>query len=116
MSKVRRVAVTSPQTRLAHARRRSRGRWRQTRLPAGDTQRATALYTAQRRRGIPALVLMFALLLGLPGIFAAFPGLDTLRLLGIPVSWLMLAVLPYPAMALLARWQLRRAERIEDDR
>jgi cytochrome oxidase assembly protein ShyY1 len=31
------------------------------------------------------------------------------------VSWLMIAVLPYPAMALLARWQLRRAERLEDD-
>ncbi|MFB9686715.1 hypothetical protein [Amycolatopsis plumensis] len=115
MSRIRRVAVTSPQTRLAHARRRSRGRWRQPRLPAGDTQRATALYTAQRRRGIPALVLMFALLLGLPGVFALFPALDTVRFLGIPVSWLMLAVLPYPAMALLARWQLRRAERLEDE-
>ncbi|MEU4248626.1 hypothetical protein AB0F15_14580 [Amycolatopsis sp. NPDC026612] len=115
MSKIRRVAVTSPQTRLAHARRRSRGRWRQPRLPAGDTQRATALYTAQRRGGIPALVLMFVLLLGLPGVFALFPALDTARLLGIPLSWLLLAVLPYPAMALLARWQLRRAERVEDD-
>lgn len=115
MSRIRRVAVTSPQTRLAHARRRSRGRWRQPRLPAGDTQRAAALYTAQRRRGIPALLLMFALLLGLPGVFALFPALDTVRLLGIPLSWLMLAVLPYPAMALLARWQLRRAERIEDE-
>jgi hypothetical protein len=27
----------------------------------------------------------------------------------------MIAVLPYPSMALLARWQLRRAERLEDD-
>ncbi|MET8997990.1 hypothetical protein [Amycolatopsis sp. NPDC004169] len=115
MSRIRRVAVTSPQTRLAHARRRSRGRWRQPRLPAADTQRATALYAAQRRRGIPALVLMFALLLGLPGVFALFPALDTVRLLGIPLSWLLLAVFPYPAMALLARWQLRRAERIEDE-
>ncbi|EOD63410.1 hypothetical protein, partial [Amycolatopsis vancoresmycina] len=96
-------------------RRRSRGRWRQPRLPAGDTQRATALYAAQRRRGIPALVLMFTLLLGLPAIFALFPALDSVRLLGIPLSWLMLAVLPYPAMALLARWQLRRAERLEDE-
>ena len=115
MSKVRRVAVTSPQTRLAHSRRRAPGRWRVSRLTAGDTQRATSLYRAQRRLGVPALVLMFALLLGLPGVFALFPGLDSVRLLGIPLSWLMLAVLPYPAMALLARWQLRRAERLEDE-
>jgi hypothetical protein len=26
----------------------------------------------------------------------------------------MLAVLPYPAMVLLAGWQLRRAERVEE--
>ena len=58
---------------------------------------------------------MFALLLGLPAVFALFPGLDDIRLLGIPLSWLMIAVLPYPAMALLAHWQLRRAERLEDD-
>jgi hypothetical protein len=45
-----------------------------------------------------------------------FPGLDEIRLLGIPVSWLSLAVLPYPALALLAGWQLRRAERAEDVR
>ncbi|MFD9890625.1 hypothetical protein ACFWY9_14870 [Amycolatopsis sp. NPDC059027] len=115
MSRVRRVAVTSPQTRLAHARRQARGRWRQPRLRAADAQRASELYRAQRRRGIPALVLIFALLLGLPAVFAVFPGLDSVRLWGIPLSWLMIAVLPYPAMALLARWQLRRAERLEDD-
>src|SRR3954463_10437724 len=108
MSRIRRVAVTSPQTRLAHARRRSRHRWRQPRLPVGDTQRATALYRAQRRRGVPALVLMFALLLGLPGVFALFPGLNTARRWGLPVAWWRSAVLPYPAMAVLARWQLRR--------
>jgi len=27
----------------------------------------------------------------------------------------MIAILPYPAMALLSWWQLRRAEKIEDD-
>jgi len=115
VSRVRRVAVTSPQTRLARSRRRARGRWRASRLRPADAQRATGLYRAQRRSGIPALVLMFALLLGLPAVFALFPGLDDIRLLGIPLSWLMIAVLPYPAMALLAHWQLRRAERLEDD-
>jgi hypothetical protein len=114
MSKARRVTVMSPQTRLAHSRRRGRGRWRVPQLHPEDAERALLLYRAQRSRGMLALALMFALLLGLPLAFAIWPELDGLRLLDIPVSWLMLAVVPYPAMALLARWQLRRAERVED--
>jgi O-antigen/teichoic acid export membrane protein len=78
-----------------------------------DAERTLRLYQAQRSRGVLALVLMFALLLGLPLVFAIWPELDSVRLLDIPVSWLMLAVFPYPAM-LLARWQLRRAERVEE--
>jgi hypothetical protein len=60
------------------------------------------------------LALLFAGMLGLPLLFALFPILDDIRLLGIPISWLALAVLPYPALALLAGWQLRRAEHTED--
>ena len=36
-----------------------------------------------------------------------------MRLAGIPLSWLAVAVLPYPVLVLLAGWQLRRAERAE---
>ncbi|HEV7979634.1 hypothetical protein [Amycolatopsis sp.] len=115
MSKTpKRVAVMSPQTRLAHSRRRARGRWRVPQLHPDDAERALALYRAQRSKGVLALVFMFGLLLGLPLVFSVWPALDGLRLLGIPVSWLMLAVLPYPAMVAIAWWQLRRAERIED--
>ncbi|PRY02347.1 hypothetical protein [Allonocardiopsis opalescens] len=104
----------SPQSRLAHARGRPRGRWRMPPLDPADADRADRLYRAQLARAVPALVLIVALLLGLPAVFALWPHLDDLRLLGVPVSWLMLAALPYPAMALLARWQLRRAERVEE--
>ncbi|WIX79084.1 hypothetical protein QRX50_48510 [Amycolatopsis carbonis] len=116
MSRVRRVAVMSPQTRLARSRRQARGRWRMPRLRASDAERAAVLYRTQRKRGIPALVAMFALVLGLPVVFAVAPGLDAVRVWGIPLSWLMIALLPYPVMAGLARWQLRRAEKAEDDR
>ncbi|MDT8916166.1 hypothetical protein [Amycolatopsis sp. PS_44_ISF1] len=109
----RRVTVTSPQTRLARSRRQARGRWRTPRLRAADAERAAELHRAQRRRGIPALVALFGLVLGLPVVFAAAPVLDDVRWWGIPLSWLMIAVLPYPVMAGLARWQLRRAERTE---
>jgi hypothetical protein len=51
--------------------------------------------------------------LGLPLVLVGAPVLDTVRLAGIPVSWLAIAVLPYPLLALLAAWQLRKAERVE---
>lgn len=41
------------------------------------------------------------------------PVLDDVRVVGVPVSWLAVAVLPYPALTALAWWQLRRAERLE---
>jgi hypothetical protein len=110
----KRVAVMSPQTRLAHSRRRARGRWRVPTLDAAGEARAAYLYRRQLRLAVAPLALLFAGMLGLPLLFALFPGLDDIRLLGIPVSWLALAVLPYPALALLAGWQLRRAERTED--
>jgi hypothetical protein len=111
----RRVAVMSPQTRHAHSRRRLRGRWRVPTLDAAGAERAQLLYRAQRRRAIAPLVLLFAGMLGLPLIFALFPALDDARLAGIPASWLALILLPYPGLVLLAFWQLRRAERIEDE-
>ncbi|MQA63932.1 MAG: hypothetical protein GEU86_21265 [Actinophytocola sp.] len=114
MPTTRRSAVMSPQTRLAHSRRKLRGRWRMPRLDPSDADRALRNYRLQRKLGLPALLLLFGLLLGLPVALAAAPGLTELRLLDIPVSWLVIAVLPYPAMVLLARWQLRRAEHIED--
>jgi hypothetical protein len=111
----KRVAVMSPQTRLAHSRRRLRGRWRVPKLDPAGAERAAALYQAQRRLAVAPLVLLFVGMLGLPLVFALVPALDSVRLLGIPVSWLALAVLPYPALTLLAGWHLRRAEHVEDD-
>jgi hypothetical protein len=110
----KRVAVMSPQTRLAHSRRRARGRWRVPKLDPAGAERAAALYRRQRALAVAPLLLLFVGILGLPLVFALFPGLDDLRLLGIPASWLTLAVLPYPALTLLAGWQLRRAEQAED--
>lgn len=110
----KRVAVTSPQTRLAHSRRKLRRRWRAPRLEPAEAERARILYEEQRRRAVAPLLGLFALLFGLPLLFALLPALDELRLLGVPVSWLMLGVLPFPVMVGLARWQLHRAERAEE--
>ena len=110
----KRIAVMSPQTRLAHSRRRARGRWRIPKLDGADAERAVALHHRQLRLALAPLVFLFAGILGLPLLFAFFPVLDEIRLFGIPVSWLALAFLPYPALTLLAGWQLRRAEKAED--
>lgn len=116
MSAGRRVAVMSPQTRLAHSRRRSRWRWRAPTLDPADAERAVRLYRSQRRLAFAPLVLLLGGIVGLPLLFAAFPGLDDVRLAGVPLSWIALVVLPYPALSLLAGWHLRRAERLEDER
>jgi hypothetical protein len=109
----RRVAVMSPQTRLALAQRRHDRPWRRPQLDPVAAERAVIFYRRQLARAVTALVLLFALLFGLPMVLAVWPELDTVRFAGIPVSWLMLAVLPYPAMVVLGRWQLRRAEAAE---
>lgn len=109
----RRVAVTSPQTRIAHARRRVHTAWRPPALDPDDVQRAMRVYAVQRRRALLPLVLLVSLLLGIPALLAAWPTLDDVRVLGIPVSWLAMGVLPYPLMVGIAAWQLRRAERAE---
>lgn len=111
----RRVAVTSPQTRLAHARRRAPTAWRPPTLDPAAAERAMGIYTRQRRLAVAPILALFAVLLGIPVLLSLFPALDDLRLVGIPLSWLAMAALPYPAMIALARWQLLRAERAEDD-
>jgi hypothetical protein len=114
MAPHRRVAVTSPQTRLAHAQRRSRGRWRVTALDPVDAERARVLFRVQRRRAVVAVAWLFALVVVLPVVFSVWPALDRVYVLGIPLSWSMVVVIPFPAMVFLAVWQLRRAERPED--
>ena len=111
--RARRVAVTSPQTRLALAGRRSGVAAAPPHLAPADAERAVRVHRTQLRYAMVVLGLLAALLLGLPLLLAAFPALDEVRMAGIPVSWLAVAVLPYPVLVLLARWQLRCAERTE---
>lgn len=116
VTRQRRVAVTSPQTRLALARHRTGVRMQLPHLAPADLERARRIHRAQLRAALAAVGLLAVLIIGLPVLLAAFPGLDGVRIGGLPVSWLALGVLPYPALVLLARWQLRRAERLERDR
>jgi O-antigen/teichoic acid export membrane protein len=113
MRQQRRVAVTSPQTRVALAGRRHGVPAAPPHLAPADAERARRIHHRQLRYALTVLGLLGALLLGLPLVLAGAPALDTVRLAGIPISWLAVAVLPFPLMALLAGWQLRKAERAE---
>ena len=108
----RRVAVTSPQTRVALGGRRGPPA-RAPRLTPAELARAERVRALQLRRAVTALLAGGSFLVGLPLLLHLAPVLDQVRLFGIPVSWLALAVLPWPVLAGLAWWQLRRAERVE---
>jgi hypothetical protein len=113
VTRQRRVTVASPQTRLAMARRRTGVRIEPPHLAPSDLERARRIHREQRRRAAVAVGLLAVLIVGLPVLLYAFPALDAIRVAGVPVSWLAIGLLPYPALGLLARWQLRRAERTE---
>jgi uncharacterized membrane protein (DUF485 family) len=62
------------------------------------------------------LLTVLALTLGLlPLLFHLLPGLAGVHVLGVPVAWLLLGVLVYPALVLLGWVYVRRAERNERD-
>ena len=113
--KPRRVAVTSPQTRRALAGRRTGHPGAQPPLSTATLERARMVHRRQLRLASTVLAALAGLLIGLPVLLEVAPGLDEVRLAGIPLSWLAVAVLPYPVLALLAGGQLRRAERVERD-
>ncbi|WP_150255959.1 hypothetical protein [Nocardiopsis deserti] len=110
----RREKLTSPQTRIALARG---NRPAQHLLPIPepvDTEAARALFRAQRRTAVRTVAVLSALLFGMSGAFALFPGLGEIRPGGVPLSWLLLTVAIYPMLFGLALWHVRSAERIED--
>lgn len=106
------MPVASPQTRLAMVRR-SAVRADAPHLARADLERARRIHRAQLRTALVALGLLTALVVGLPLLLAALPGLAQVRLLGVRADWLAVAVLPYAGLVALAVVQLRRAERTE---
>ncbi|MGW0999505.1 hypothetical protein [Streptomyces sp. NPDC002520] len=115
MSRPRRVAVVSPQTRLALARRSASGR-HLVLPPDFDATAARRAYLRQRRLAAVTVLVLAALLLALPLLIATVPQLGTVRWAGVPLSWLLVGVLAYPLLLLAAVALLRRAERAERSR
>jgi hypothetical protein len=82
----------------------------QTRL--GEVYMAS-LIRSQRRLAIGVVVVIGLLLVGTAILGAGAQRFDRLRLLGIPLPWLLLGVLVYPVLIALAWYTVRHAERNE---
>ena len=109
----RRVRVTGPD-RAARPRPRSRTGDIDDETPLGDLYLGSLL---REQLLLSARVLgLLVLTIGtLPLVFFVAPGLDDVRLVGLPVVWLVLGVLVYPWLVLLGWAYVRRAERNERD-
>ncbi len=111
----RRVTVTSPRT---SAVRRPPGR---SALRALDEQDLVgellvrSLVRAQLTLALRMLAVLAVLLGGLPLLFALVPVTRDLQVLGLPLPWLVLGVLVYPALLIGGGVHLRLAERHERD-
>lgn len=72
-----------------------------------------ALLRSQLRLAVGVLVVLAVTIGALPLVFWLAPGLSNHHLLGMPVSWVVLAFACYPVLALLAWRYVRVAERNE---
>ncbi len=81
----------------------------------GDAELTATLMRRQLRvaNGIAALFLL--LILGLPLLNALWPRAMQARVIGFPLTWLILGVLLYPVTWALAAWFVRASERLEAD-
>ncbi|MGH9242782.1 MAG: hypothetical protein ACRD29_00355 [Acidimicrobiales bacterium] len=111
----KRVTVMSPQTAGA---RRARPQ-----PPLADLQDQTAvgsvlirsLLRAQLSLAVRLFLVFGAALGGLPALFALAPGVARLRVLGLPLPWILLGVAAFPVLFLLGLLYARLAERNERD-
>ena len=109
----RRVRVTSPRTGAA-ARRRP------VALTTHIDQRTSlgsvylgSLLRAQLRLAAGVLGTVLLVVVSLPLLFVASPGLSRVIVLGVPLPWVVLAFGAYPGFVLAGWFFVRRAERNE---
>jgi uncharacterized membrane protein (DUF485 family) len=73
------------------------------------------LIRRQLRLGIGVAAAFLVLLFGLPLMNLFFPELVQMRMLGLPLSWLALAVLVYPFLWFLAVYYVSTSRKYEDE-
>jgi hypothetical protein len=115
VSDPRRVPVTSPRTQAPRVTRH----WPVARDIDEQTELGTvyvrSLMRAQLRLALVTSLIVVPVVVGLPLLFTLAPGLSRLRILGVPLPWLVLALCIHPVWIVTAAWHVRQAERMERD-
>lgn len=107
-----RVRVTGPRSARVQPLRSAASSQIERRTRVGEVY-VSSLLRDQLALAVRILLTLALCLVPLPLLFHLTPGLAGVRLLGIPVPWLLLGVLVYPLLVLLGWAYVRRAERIE---
>lgn len=110
----RRVRVTSPRMGAARRTPRPVAREIDEQTDVGEVFMRSLVRT-QLRLGLSVLAGLVVLLGGLPLLFDLVPASREVRLLGLPLPWLLLGVVAYPVLWLAARYYIRHAEANERD-
>lgn len=109
-----RVRVTGPPRRAASGVRPAGSR----EIDAGTELGAVymrSLLREQRRLALRMLAVLLLTVGALPLLFHVWPGLGEVRVVGVPVPWLLLGVLVHPWLAFLGWRYVRHAEANERD-
>ncbi|MGW4640396.1 hypothetical protein ACWEN6_17810 [Sphaerisporangium sp. NPDC004334] len=108
----RRQVVTSPRTTAARRPRQPVTREIDEQTSLGEVYMRSLVRT-QFRLALFVCTVLSCVIGGLPLLFLLVPGLREVRLLGVPLPWLVLAGLIYPAFVAGAWLYVRQAERNE---
>jgi hypothetical protein len=108
----RRVVVTSPRTAAARRSRRPLTREIDEQTEVGAVYMRSLIRT-QLRLSLFVCTVLGCVVGGLPLLFLLVPGLRVMGLLGLPLPWIVLAGLIYPAFVVGAWLYVRQAERNE---
>lgn len=107
-----RVRVTRTRTATTRARRPSLRTEITSQSPLGAAY-LSSLMRAQLRLSLTVVATLTVALGALPLLFAIVPATRRLEVLGLPLPWVILGLLVYPAAVISARQYTRAAERIE---
>ena len=110
----RRVRVTSPRTGAARQRRANVTSEIDAQTQLGELY-MSSLLRAQLRLATLVLLTVGVLVAGLPLLFHLVPALVDVTVLGMPLTWVLLAFAVYPFLVLLGWLYVRAAERNERD-
>jgi hypothetical protein len=108
----KRVRITSPRTTAGRPRRVVVTEEIDAQTALGEVY-LRSLMRSQLRLAVGTLGMLMVTLGGLPLLFAAAPGTRHWDLLGVPLPWLALGFLVYPALIGAGWWYVRQAERTE---